>query len=355
MSPAGAVRLRAACAAVLLLPVLAAGPARATEPGGTGGGEVREWLERTLAGNERLNFEGTFVYVQGAHVEAMRITHGRADSGEWQRLNSLSGPKREVLLANRDLTCSLPQGQISLKSRRVTSFPVSLPRDIERLERQYTFVLQGSDRVAGHETRVLAVTPRDALRYGYRLWLENDTGMIVRTMLVGSDGAPIEQMMYTDLRFLDTPPPAPSADELRAAGTGSGDAEDGTVTTTEAAPIARWQFERLPAGFEQVQHNRFQRRSDGRATEHVVFSDGLATVSLFLERVEPGKGLLEGPSRIGAMHAWGKVTEGVQAVLVGEVPPATVAAFAQALKLGAPAATTEATATTVGQPAAPKP
>ena len=100
MISAGTVCKRAACAAVLLLPVLVATTAGAAEDGQPrAAGEVRQWLERTLGGVERLNFEGTFVYVQGPHVESMRITHGRADTGEWQRLNSLSGPKREVLLA----------------------------------------------------------------------------------------------------------------------------------------------------------------------------------------------------------------------------------------------------------------
>ena len=97
MISAGTVCKRAACAAVLLLPVLVATTAGAAEDGQPrAAGEVRQWLERTLGGVERLNFEGTFVYVQGSHVESMRITHGRADTGEWQRLNSLSGPKRLV-------------------------------------------------------------------------------------------------------------------------------------------------------------------------------------------------------------------------------------------------------------------
>ena len=358
MISAGTVCKRAACAAVLLLPVLVATTAGAAEDGQPrAAGEVRQWLERTLGGVERLNFEGTFVYVQGSHVESMRITHGRADTGEWQRLNSLSGPKREVLLANRDLTCSLPQGQITLKSRRVTSFPVSLPKDIDRLERHYAFGLQGEDRVAGHEARILAVTPRDGLRYGLRLWLEKNTGMIVRTMLVGSDGAPLEQMMYTDLRFLDVAPPAPSAAELQAAGAGDpGSGETPVSTVAEVAPVAQWSLASLPAGFEQVQHNRFQRQSDGRPTEHVVYSDGLATISLFIERVTPGRSLLEGPSRIGAMNAWGKVVDGIQAVVVGEVPAATVAAFAQGLKFApAPVTSTATTAGTADKTAETKP
>lgn len=361
MIRAGAVRLRAACAAALLLPVLVLTTARvavADQPG-MPAGDVRQWLERTLAGVERLNFEGTFVYVQGAHVEAMRITHGHADTGEWQRLNSLSGPKREVLLANRDLTCSLPQGQITMKNRRVAAFPVSLPKDIDRLERQYSFVLQGSDRVAGHETRILAVTPRDGLRFGFRLWLEASTGMIVRSMLVGSDGAPLEQMMYTDLRFLDSPPLAPSAAELQAAGAGNpGSGDEPVAMIGEVPAVAQWTLTEPPAGFEPVQHSRFQRQSDGRPTEHVVYSDGLATVSLFIERVDPGRSLLEGPSRIGAMNAWGKVADGIQAVLVGEVPAATVAAFAKGLKLGpvpASASVSASPAATTGKTADTKP
>ncbi|HND97595.1 MAG TPA: MucB/RseB C-terminal domain-containing protein, partial [Plasticicumulans sp.] len=144
---------------------------------------------------------------------------------------------------------------------------------------------------------------------------------------------------------------------LQAAGAGDpGSGETPVSTVAEVAPVAQWSLASPPAGFEQVQHNRFQRQSDGRPTEHVVYSDGLATISLFIERVTPGRSLLEGPSRIGAMNAWGKVVDGIQAVVVGEVPAATVAAFAQGLKFApAPVTSTATTAGTADKTAETKP
>ncbi len=295
--------------------------------------EARGWLEKTVGGARGLNFEGVFVYAQGGRLEAMRVVHGQGADGDWQRLVALSGPPREVLVANHDVSGTMAQGQVALRAGRIaSSFPVALPRDLATLEVHYRFVPLGEDRVAGRAARVVGVEPRDRLRFGYRLWLDRDCGLVLRSALLDEDGHTLEQLMFTSLELLEAPPPEPGAGELQAAQAA------GKVLQPERAEPSRWRVGQLPAGFEPVRYSRFGRHSDGRETDHIVYSDGLATISVFVEKLDGGAPLLEGYSRIGPMSAYGLVHGEYQVVVIGEVPRAAVEMAARSLE---PAAETK--------------
>lgn len=297
--------------------------------------EVRAWIEKSMAGISSLNFEGTFVYVQGGRLEAMRIVHGHDASGEWQRLSSLSGAPRQVVLGSRSLTCSLPQGKVSLSSNdeRASPFPVTLPANLDALAAHYRFELAGEDRVADHATQVLSLLPRDSLRYGYRLWLEEQTGMVVRTALLDERGEPLEQLMFTELHFLDSPPTPPADVPSRKDADAPATQERLRIQSGSGLGGQQaWTFATLPAGFAEVRFSRFDRLGDGRLTDHYVLSDGLATISVFVESLDSEEPLLRGYSRTGAMSALGRVIDGKQIVVIGEVPRSTVEAVALALQ-----------------------
>lgn len=294
--------------------------------------EARRWLERMLEAAHSLNYEGTFVYVQGQHLEAMRITHNSGAGGEQQRMFSLSGLEREVTVTNNQITCIRPASQemaFQSPAYRRSPLPLLLPKELGKLEQQYRFELLGEDRVAGKKTRMVLIKPRDALRFGYRFWLDNETGMVLRSALIDESERVLEQLMFTELQFKaeadpkpPLPPPSPSAPEPAAA--------EGKAEPVEPA---KWTVTRLPAGFSQVMRNRFQGdTAPQHPAEHLVFTDGLATVSVFLEPLGGAEPLLEGPAHMGAMNAFGKVIEDHQLVVVGEVPQATVALIAASVK-----------------------
>ena len=249
--------------------------------------DARQWLERMIQAAHALNYEGVFVYVQGQHVEAMRVIHAGGADGERQRLFSLNGPPREIVVAGNRVVCVIPEQQPSPGAGyRRSPFPITLPLKLDQLEGYYEFKLADEDRVAGLTTRVIVIQPRDKLRFGYRLWLNQDNGMVLRSALFDDTGQLLEQMMFTSVLYKQeidpallnppasaTPPPPqqnePAAAEVKPVGE---DAVQSNWTLAESE---------LPRGFRLVTHYRLPARDAKPASEHIVLTDGLATVSHF--------------------------------------------------------------------------
>ena len=299
--------------------------------------QAKQWLERMTQAAQTLNYEGTFVYIQGEHVEAMRIVRSSEDGegegrAEWQHMYSLNGAKREVIVADNQVMCVLPKQRVAFSgsTQNQAPFPISLPRDLAKLEMFYRFKVLGDDRIAGFRTRIIEIQPRDELRFGYRLWLDYDTGMVLRSALINEHAQIVEQLMFTDLHIMSA-----SDASMRA----SREAIDRLIATKprieppvgEAVANSDWTITHLPDGFTGVMHNRYPGSSIEHATEHMVFTDGLATVSIFLELLDDGQLKLKGPSRMGAMNAFAVVVGRYQAVVIGEVPEATVEMIAFSL------------------------
>lgn len=311
-------------------------PSGCTEPAPPVANEAQQWLERMVEATQTLNYEGTFIYVQGPHIEAMRIVHGHGPDGERQRLFSLNGPPREVVVANNSIICRLPKQQATFANGNATHspFPLSIPREIGRLESHYQFEVLGEDRIAGLNARVIAIKPRDAWRFGYRLWLDQRHAMVLRSALLDNQGQPLEQLMFTDLQV------KPQIDEAafqspslpEGASPARPNEAQALPPVGESVQDSAWRVEQLPAGFVKVLHNRFAGSAGRHPMEHLVFADGLATISVFLEKLNGDPALLQGASQLGSMNAFGRAVDGYQVLVVGEVPAATVQRIAAAIQ-----------------------
>jgi sigma-E factor negative regulatory protein RseB len=292
---------------------------------------ARQWLEKMIQATQTLNYEGVFIYVQGSHVEAMRIVHGGGPEGERQRLFALSGPNREIVVANNSVICRSadPQANAAGDHYPRSSFPVSIPSELGRLEGHYDFALLGEDRVAGLDTQIIAIQPRDHWRFGYRLWLDRNTGMVLRSTLLDEKGSPLEQLMFTDFQIK----PQIDEAEFKAPAALPANPTGETTQATPGEPVTQsvWRVEQVPDGFVKVLHNRFAKTADRRQTEHLVFADGLATISVFLEKLDGAPAVLQGPSQLGSMNAFGTTVDGYQVLVVGEAPAATVERIAAAI------------------------
>ena len=313
-------------AATLLLG-LAPLPALGSEPD-----EARAWLERMVEAVQGLAYEGRFVYIHGEHVEAMEIVHRRGDEGEQVRLVSLNGAAREILRDDDAVTCILPDSRtVLVEERRARSYlPEGLLRLREGLERHYEFVLAGEDRMTGRMAQVIAVQPRDAYRYGYRLWLDRETGMLLKSDLLDESGTAVEQMMFTSLELRQDIP----AERLQPSTSGRGyewlrvPARDAGTST----PAQSWSVGSLPPGFRMAMRTEHGMATSRMPVEHLVYTDGLASVSVYVERSEDSSEMLDGPSRMGAVSAFGLEVDGHQVTVVGEVPERTVELIARAVR-----------------------
>lgn len=322
--------LRLAALALGLFPIVTSWAAVAQD-------EAKQWLERMIEAAQTLDYQGKFVYSQGQTLEAMHIVHVVGEAGVRQRLHSLSGAPREVVVADDNVTCVLPKRKIILSGGKFkhSPFPLSLSRELGKLEQYYRFDIVGDDRIANRKTRIIAIRPRDEFRFGYRLWLDHDTGLVLRSALLDEKGRVIEQFMFTDL---EVNPDIDVNQWSLPQTTQSVNPPPEVEHKPESVSESQWAVVDLPKGFIQVLHNRFTTDSSDHPTEHIVFTDGLATVSVFVEKLNGERPLLTGVSQMGAMSAFGVVIDKHQALVVGEVPKVTTKLIANSLQHSAPAA-----------------
>ena len=293
---------------------------------------ARRWLDDMSGALRSLNYDGTFVYLHDGKLEAMRVVHQTDEQGERERLVSLTGSPREVLRDDRVVTCIMADNKSVMvgQSRPRQPFPV-VPDDLESLSRYYQLQEAGDDRIAGYMTRVITVTPRDRFRYGYRFWIDTGNYMLLKSDLTGVDGKAIEQVMFTRLNVGDKLP----VDALQPSLTGDG--YNWTRQDTDSrgpaagAELPAWIVKQIPAGFEMTDFQRKRMRKEGAPAEHQVFSDGLATMSVYIEKLNTDSEAFQGLSSMGAMNAFGAVVAGHQVTVVGEVPQATVQMVARSV------------------------
>ena len=296
------------------------------------GESARQWLDEMSAALQTLDYDGTFVYLHDDKLETMRIVHQLTEGGEKERLVSLTGSPREVLRDDRAVTCIMPDNKSVMigKSRPRQPFPV-VPKDLDALSRYYDLEDAGEDRMTGYVTRVIKVKPKDALRYGYRFWIDTDTRMLIKFDLTGVNGRAIEQVMFTSLGIGNSIP----ATALKPSLTGDGYTwyrqENPGRKPQKNTDVPGWTVDDLPVGFMMTNFQYKRMRQDGESAEHMVFSDGLATVSVYVEKLPEGKTPVTGLSSMGAMNAYRAQLEGYQVTVVGEVPRATVQMIARSV------------------------
>ena len=298
--------------------------------------EARALLEKMAQATRTLNYDGTFVYMHEGRIITLRILHGADVRGERERLLSLSGAAREVMRDEHAITCIMSDNRKvvgNVKARR--PFSGALTIDVGRLANYYAFTLSGEDRVANRPAHRVAVKPRDTYRYGYQLSVDSATGLLLKSDLINEEGQPVEQLMFTSLTVTDAPPAAlqePCKAE-RLARHDKGREEMASHMSVDAS----WQVVRVPAGFALAEHEKYAMRSRASPVEHIIFSDGLARVSVFIEKLEEDD-KFTGFTHRGAVNAFGTVVDNHQITVVGEVPRATVQLIGESIRHAVPVA-----------------
>jgi sigma-E factor negative regulatory protein RseB len=281
-----------------------------------------------------LNYDGVFVYQHGDQLTAMRLIHGHDELGEQERLVSLTGTSREVIRNNDQVTCILPDTRSVIVERKGQSkpgFPYLLPKQIKQISDVYTFELGHVGRIAGRNAQQVRISPKDDYRYSYHLWLDQENGMLLKAEVINGRDI-VEQFMFTHLKFMKTVsdklfnPDVDHKDFL------SYHHEQRQENEPVDASQQDWKVENLPAGFTLTHHQyRFQ-ADDNAPVQHLVYSDGLSTVSVFIEKLGPGQAAMQGASPMGAVHAYSRMIDHTQVTAVGEVPANTVKLIADSVR-----------------------
>jgi len=320
-------------AALLLVAALAAQPAGAAD-------DPRDWIERMVQTLDRLNYEGTLVHVHGQDSSVMRITQRVQDGNVTEKITSADAG-REIIRTRDEVTCIFPdQRTVLVEERDAAGAPDSplrshLPGSEGLDPALYNVAFAATERVAGRPTQAIAIRPKDGFRYGYRIWLDRDTAMPLKTQLVGDDNAILEQILFTEITL---PKRIPDSAVRPSMSIETFSVRRSPAPAAGGAPEADtgWAAGELPAGFRLTVRQAKVAPDAGDGLQHLVYSDGLATVSLFIEPAVAASEQAEGLSQIGAANAYTTTVDGYMVTAVGDVPARTVELLARSARPPAP-------------------
>lgn len=296
---------------------------------------VVEWLARMQEASRARAYAGTFVVAAGGSLSSARIWHVCDGQQQVERVESLSGPTRSTFRRNDQVLTFLPQSHIVVVERRESLGPfAALTRAAESsVAEHYGAMTVGQGRVAGFDADVLELRPRDNWRFGYRVWSEKKSGLVVKLQTLDSAGKVLEQVAFSELE-LDAPV---SMAQLMTMMENTRGYQVEKPLALETTPSAEgWVMRQPVAGFKPG--SCFRRaaapltRPGQASTTQCVYSDGLASVSLFVEVFDPLRHARAGYWAMGATHALARRMGDWWLTVVGEVPVHTLAAFSQGLE-----------------------
>ncbi len=282
------------------------------------GGSGQDWLKTANIADHKTNYSGVFVFQYGNHVETSSIAHVVEPDGEYEKLESLDGPKREVIRHHGQAWCYwnnkvFPVGNLYGDRR----FPLLLPDPLASLRQNYQVKELGMDRVAGYNTRVVLYQSRDNLRYSYKIWVDVISGLLLKSAVLNEKNQIAEQYAFTELKLGN------DADHSWLA--------DSTPDSTKQVEIppapaikSGWVVDGLPRGFIKAMEILRPMHGKHSPVIQLVFSDGLSAISVFIETADADEDDNEALTSRGAVNLYRKVVDNHLYNVVGEVPPKAV-------------------------------
>ena len=280
---------------------------------------------------EVRNYVGTFVHVHGDNVETLHVIHRNLDGVVAERIVSRDGVGREIVRENDRVRCILPDRRAVLHEKRRDSNPwlSATPSYSEKLEQNYRFKTFSTGRVADRETQIIGIAPKDEFRYAYVLWLDIETAMPLKSQLREA-GRIVEEILFSEIEFPQTIPDSALEPTIPTDGfTAYGEQDDDHPVAADSIP---WKVSSLPQGFQLTDSNHRPIAGSKYPVEHLVYSDGLATVSVFIEDPQTDADVAEGFSAVGSTNAYSTTVRGRKVTAVGEVPRHTVHMIATSLQ-----------------------
>lgn len=294
--------------------------------------DAQYWLSKIQTAASKLNFSGTFVYQGANQMRTSRISHLWDGKNEFEKLEILDGKPREYIRNNDEITCYEPETKTILieKNSNHDAFPAIFAISPAELAEHYTFTHSQSERVAEFDCQVVELTPKDNLRYGYKLWTEKSTGLLLRAQTLNSDSDVVEQISFTQIHIGDT-----DRNRIKPSfNTASGWRVENAVTSQ--INLSGWSAKKVPSGFKKTREmkrlvsNAYPRTVTSEKTasksqhevSQIVYSDGLAAISIFIESDMQNR--QEGVMHQGALNIAGKRQGDYWITVVGEVPAAAI-------------------------------
>jgi len=291
-----------------------------------------DWLKTVAFAGHQTDYSGVFVYQYDNRVETSRITHLAEEDSEYERIESLDGPKREIVRHHGHVWSYINHKMIQVDSQKGHGrFPSLLPKQLSALGANYQARLDGTERVAGYDTQVILFQPRDKMRYMHKIWVHTDSGLLLKAAVLGDKNQMIEQYAFTQLQIggkIDrswlrkTVSSSLGRDASKIPEVDQQGAMEKAMGGTHT--VSGWVADALPAGFNKTMEIQRPMRGKHAPVTQMVFSDGLSAISIFVEPNDGDEDDVDGLSSRGAVNLYHRVLDGHLITVVGEVPPRTV-------------------------------
>ncbi len=293
---------------------------------------IHAWLERLHEASRRRAYIGTFVVSSGPEIAASKIWHVCDGNQQVERIETLTGAPRTTIRRNDEVITFAPDAKVALRERReaLRLFPDLLRAPGQQIENFYAARPVGAERVAGFDAWVVDFLPKDGLRYGYRIWSEKATGLVVKLQTRDASAQVLEQVAFTELQ-LDAPV---RMDALIKQMDNTAGYQVLRPELRKTTPEAEgWRLRQEVSGFQSMScHARTEPQAKATPAVQWVFSDGLASVSLFLENFDARRHTKEKHVSAGATHSVSRRVGDHWVTAMGEVPTETLNLFVQALE-----------------------
>jgi len=292
------------------------------------------WLKKMVIAAHRTDYSGTFIYQSGNYIETSRITHLSDGENEQEKLEGLDGERSEIIRKNDQVWCYLGDRKVMVAKREgARMFPALLPEQFSLLQENYLIRSGDEDRVAGFPAHIIIFQPRDNMRYSHKMWAHIDSGLLLKAVVLDEHDHVIEQYAFTQLNIggdIDRKwiVPDKSTDQIV-----SGDSE-ATPSERTNSHESGWQVYALPAGFKKITEVSRRLRGGRLPVIHLVYSDGLAGISVFIEKLSDKPGAKPGLYSKGVIQVYIKVLDTNLLTVVGEVPPRTLIQVAESVRYG---------------------
>lgn len=296
---------------------------------------INDWLLRLHESSKKRSYIGTYVVTSGGQMSSAKIWHVCEGAQQVERVETLTGAQRSTFRHNDKVVTFIPEQKLvrSQKREALVMFPELVQSADNRIAEFYKLKVEGTERVAGLESDVVRLMPKDDMRFGYRVWTEQKKGLVVKLQTLGTDGHVLEQAAFSELQ-LDAPVKMDKLLQLMSKVDGYRVEEPSLVKTSASAE--GWRLNTPAAGFKPM--SCYKRPSPvvsgavaGDAMQWV-FSDGLASVSLFVEPLDRQRHVKESQMSMGATHTLARQIGNYWLTAVGEVPMTTLKQFASGLE-----------------------
>ena len=288
------------------------------------GASKLDWLKTVAFAGHQTDYSGVFFYQYGNHIETSRISHVVETDSEYEKLESLDGPKREIIRHHGQVWWYTNHKMVQVDSQQgLSRFPLLLPDQLSALSENYQVKEVGVERVAGYNTQVILFQPRDNLRYTHEIWVHTDSGLLLKSAVLNDKNQVVEQYAFTQLKI---------GAEVDRSWITSG-TETGTIGKSLGKPVLNksvttvnsgWVVDALPGGFKKTMEVLRPMHGKHAPVTQLVFSDGLSAISVFIEPADADEDDTEGLSSRGAVNLYHKVVDKHLYNVVGEVPPRAV-------------------------------